>query len=142
MVKSDGTTAAPTSDYDALMKYIDGDDYLSAHKGAFAERNGAESPWSNQVDIRISQIIPTFMGQKLEITFDILNVTNLLNKEWGWVKFVPNQTTNNVLTFKNVATTGANAGRARYSLGTLADPNIAADPISRWTAQLGVRYTF
>ena len=134
--------AAPQSDYDALMAFINSDSYLKDNKGKISERNAARSPWSHQVDLRITQEIPTIMGQKVELTFDILNFTNLLNKKWGWTNLVANQSTLSLLTFKNVATTGPNAGRPQYTLGSTTDPSIPNDGLSRWSAQFGLRYTF
>ena len=133
---------APQSDYDALFKYINGDSYLKENKGKFAERNAARSPWSHQVDLRISHQIPAFLGQSLEITFDVLNLTNLLNSDWGWVRLASDTP---LLTFHSVATATtdpAHAGRARYRWTGLTDPSIPNDLLSRWTAQLGIRYTF
>ena len=45
-----------TAEQSALFfKYIEQDKYLRAHKGQYAERNGAQAPWRNQVDIKIIQ---------------------------------------------------------------------------------------
>src|SRR4030095_1857080 len=38
-----------------FFKYIDQDKYLKAHKGQYAERNGSQAPWRNQVDIKLIQ---------------------------------------------------------------------------------------
>jgi hypothetical protein len=74
--------------YDQLFAFIDNDPYLSKNKGKIAERMAARGPWSHQVDARFAVEIPSIRGQKLEITFDILNLLNLLNKDWGIVKGV------------------------------------------------------
>jgi hypothetical protein len=69
-----------------FFKYIDQDKYLSAHKGQYAERNGARLPWRNQLDLRIAQDIFTNIGGKkntLQFTLDIFNLTNWLNRNWG-----------------------------------------------------------
>ena len=137
-----GGGAAAQSAYDSLFAFIDSDPYLSVHKGEFAERNGARSPWSHQLDLRISQEIPSFMGHKLEVTFDFLNLINLFDKTAGWVRLA-NDTP--LLTFVNVATPttdAANAGKPRYRFAGLTDPSIASGSLSRWSAQFGVRYTF
>lgn len=128
--------AAPQSDYDALFAYINNDEYLKERKGQMSERNAARSPWSQQVDLRVTQEIPSFSGQKVELTFDVLNVLNLLNREWGWVKLA-NDT--RLLNFHSIDPA---SGRARYRWTNVTDPNIASNTLSRWTAQFGVRYTF
>ena len=132
--------AAPQSDYDALFAFIDNDEYLSKNKGKFAERNGAYSAWSNQIDLRIAQEVGSMMGHKVELTFDITNLGNLLNHDWGWVKIASQQV--NLLNFHSVQTTGDNAGRPRYRWTALNDPRIADNSLSRWTAQFGIRYSF
>ena len=135
LVTSSGV-AAPQSDYDALFAYINSDSYLSEHKGQMAERNAARSPWSGEVDLRITQEIPTIMGQKLEIGFDVLNLMNLINKKWGWVKLASDT---RLLTFYNIDPA---TGRARYRWTGLSDPNIPDNMLSRWSAQFSLRYTF
>ena len=57
-----------------------------AYKGKIAERNAARSPWSHQIDVRISQEIPTIAGHKLELIFDVTNVFNFVDKKWGWIR--------------------------------------------------------
>lgn len=71
---------------DLFFKYMEQDKYLSAHRGQYAERNGAKMPWRNQVDVKIAQDIFTNIGKTkntLQLTLDIFNFGNLLNKEWG-----------------------------------------------------------
>jgi hypothetical protein len=143
LVSSTGAVL-PTTDpaYTSLFNYIDNDDYLKENKGSMSERNGAREPWSHQIDLRLSQEIPSFTGHKFEITFDILNLLNLFNKEWGWQQTVPNQNAF-LLGFHSLETeAGANAGRPRYTWGNPSNPNQPLNIESRWQAQLGVRYTF
>ncbi len=135
---------APQSDYDAMMAFINGDEYLSENKGKIAERNGAVAPWTNQWDLRITQEIPSLMGQKLEVTFDVTNLANLLNKEWGRVPLVT-QSNVALMTFHSVATSTndpSNVGKARYRWTGNPTTSSPSNTASRWTAQFGVRYTF
>ncbi len=76
---------------DLFFRYIEQDKYLSAHKGEYAERNGAQMPWRNQVDFKFIQDVFVNVGRKrnsLQFTLDILNFGNLLNKDWGLFKSV------------------------------------------------------
>jgi hypothetical protein len=62
---------------------------LKRHAGKVVGRNTDFSPWSNSVDMRISQEIPSFIkGHKASFTFDIFNVGNLINKKWGRINEV------------------------------------------------------
>ncbi|MBI4535180.1 MAG: TonB-dependent receptor [Ignavibacteriae bacterium] len=134
--------------YAQLMAYINGDPYLRDNKGRMSERSGPREPWSHQIDLRLSQEIPTIAGQKFEITVDILNVLNLLNSNWGWVRNTgPNQTVN-MLSFRSFETAaGPDYGKPRYQWLGLKNTDGEADPftpdniLSRWQMQIGVRYT-
>lgn len=139
LVTSTGTPA-PQSDYDALFAFIRSDDYLSKNMGKIAERNGASSTFEKQVDLRIAQEVGTVMGHKAELTFDITNLGNLINSDWGWVRQASQQVA--LVNFHSIQPTGADAGRPRYRWTAVNDPRIASNTLSRWTAQFGIRYTF
>ena len=71
---------------DAFFAYVDQDKYLSTRKGQYAERNGALYPWVNKFDLKLQQDFFIKVAGKrniIQVTFDILNVGNLLNKKWG-----------------------------------------------------------
>lgn len=71
--------------------YINQDKYLKAHRGQYAERNGAQIPWRNQMDMRILQDIFTNVGKSkntIQFSLDIFNVGNLINPSWGKVKTI------------------------------------------------------
>jgi hypothetical protein len=71
--------------------YINQDKYLRKHRGQYAERNGAQLPWRNQVDLRIMQDVFTNIGKNkntLQFSWDVFNFGNLLNPSWGKVKIV------------------------------------------------------
>jgi len=93
-----GTTAKPivyTPDQQSAIfeDYIKQDPYLSKHRGEYAKRNAATSPWRNQVDFRIVQEVFKNVGDSknsFQFTADIFNVGNLLNKNWGNLNFVNN----------------------------------------------------
>eukprot|EP01133_Synstelium_polycarpum_P003079 gene3079-3529_t len=103
------TVAQQIAAFDA---FIDGDKYLKNRRGQFTERNAARTPWNVQADFRFSQdIVVTGNGPKkqtLTFTYDIVNLTNLLNKNWGVQYFSPN-------TYNSMASVGlinAKAGSA------------------------------
>lgn len=70
----------------AFEAYINQDEYLSANRGKTAERNGVVLPMITRLDLGISQEFYTELFGKrnaLEVRLDVLNFTNLLNKDWG-----------------------------------------------------------
>jgi hypothetical protein len=78
-----------------FWNFINNDDYLKTRKGKYAERNGAVYPWTNQFDLKIAQDFFINVGGKrntLQIGLDILNIGNLLNKNWGHKMYYNNAT--------------------------------------------------
>src|SRR5690606_3859688 len=78
-----GTAAEQWTRLDAFIRQ---DDYLSANRGRIAERNGAVNPWYSNLDLRILQDVAIGSGSKrhaFQLSFDILNLGNLLNSDWG-----------------------------------------------------------
>jgi outer membrane receptor protein involved in Fe transport len=76
-----------------FFAYVDQDKYLREHKGQYAKRNGATSPWRNQVDFRLVQEIFRNIGKtknSFQFTADIFNFGNLINRNWGNRDFVNN----------------------------------------------------
>lgn len=76
-----------------LERYIQQDKYLRAHRGQYAERNGAQLPWLNRVDVKILQdLFANIKGTKntLQFSIDIFNFGNLLNPGWGKLKTINN----------------------------------------------------
>ena len=75
--------------WNQLEAYINNSDYLSSHRGEYAERNAARTPWNHQIDLKIILDTKLFKN-KLEFAFDIFNIGNLINKNWGAQTYVPN----------------------------------------------------
>lgn len=72
-------------------EYIMQDKYLKAHRGQYAERNGAQIPWRNQVDLKFMQDIFVKTGKSrntLQFTMDIFNFGNMINPSWGKLKTI------------------------------------------------------
>jgi hypothetical protein len=87
-----GYTAKEQSEI--FFALIDGDDYLKSRKGKYAERNGGVMPWRHQFDLRFTQELFNGIGGKknsLEFFWDVFNVGNLFNSDWGVYKISNNQ---------------------------------------------------
>jgi hypothetical protein len=64
---------------------------LRKRRGQVAERNGDRAPWSHIIDMSIRQDFNIKMGKKtyqLELTYDVYNFTNMLNRNWGQTYFM------------------------------------------------------
>lgn len=145
-----GQTAAQQAA--AFDNFINSNKYLSSRRGQFTQRNAAFTPWNNNLDFRFAQDFKFGNGkhkQVITFTYDIVNLTNLLNKKWGQYYFSPNtyNSTSSVgLTpvsgagtpsFANVPTT--------YPKYTFTNPGLPYSVdyfASRWQMQFGVRYSF
>ncbi|MGY4384606.1 hypothetical protein ACVWYN_001632 [Pedobacter sp. UYP24] len=139
-------TADGIAQASAFDAYIDSDKYLAGRRGDFTARNGARTPWNVQADFRFSQDIQTSKGKHphvLTLTYDIVNLTNLVNKNWGVQYFSPN-------TYNSMASVGIKVATAgtptAYPVYTFAQKDVTSYSkdffASRYQMQLGLRYSF
>jgi len=148
VVNRDGVS--PADQWAQLDAFIEGDKYLSEHRGEYAKRNGARMPFQHNFDFRILQEVGVKVGSsmnKLQFSLDILNVGNLLNSDWGKQYFIQNQGFT-LVTFAGVPN-GTNTPTYTYSPSNQtngkawsAGDNILENQFARWRMQLGVRYIF
>ena len=86
----DATTTAKQQNQ-LFELFIQQDKYLKKHRGQYAERNGAQLPWRNQMDFKFMQDLFVKAGKSrntVQFTCDIFNFGNLLNPSWGKVKTI------------------------------------------------------
>ena len=135
-----GTTDQQTAQKAALESYIQQDEYLSANRGQFYERYATLSPWYNNWDLRILQDLNIKVsGTKtntLQLSIDVLNIGNLINPEWG-VRQLPTNT-------QPIGVAVGTDGIPVYSFDANLKSTFTPDPsfLSRWQAQVGLRYIF
>jgi hypothetical protein len=70
----------------AFESYIQQDSYLRKHRGQYAERNGVLLPMVFRLDFGVAQDLFRNVGAKrhsLQFRVDFLNLSNLLNHDWG-----------------------------------------------------------
>ena len=70
----------------AFWKFVEQDDYLSSHKGEYAEAYAGRAPWLHRVDLRLAEDFSFRIGktvQKFQASVDIINFGNMLNSHWG-----------------------------------------------------------
>ena len=85
---------------DDFWAYIQQDDYLKDRLGKYTERGGAKMPWHHQIDFKYLRDMSIKIGQTrhtLQLGLDIMNLPNVLCKDWGVFKQV---TSNTLLTYK------------------------------------------
>ncbi len=139
--KSGVYSAASAATYASFDSFINNNSYLSSHRGTIAARNGSTYPWRNELDLRIVQTIPAFSnGHLFQISLDVLNVLNLIDSNWGY------DVSGGYNTYNVVSYQGMDKATNKPVFGFRAPANNLAwnydNLTSRWTMQLGVRYTF
>jgi hypothetical protein len=150
-----GGTYTAAEQWADLEAYIEQDEYLNGRRGSYAERNGAQAPFQHRFDFKLIQdfYINNGNGKRntLQLSLDIFNIGNLLNKDWG-----TRQTTNRaaLLDFRGYNADGEPTFRYAGLTGLLAGVTTANDvPLretfrndtgiaSRWQLQFGIRYIF
>jgi len=120
--------------------WIEGNDYAKNHRGQYAERNSCQAPWENHFDLHLAENIFVLKekGTKLQLTFDVINFSNMLNKKWG----VNYASSYNVTPL--AVKTAASGGAASFYYNTSNTNNTvaASDIYSRWHAQVGIKLIF
>lgn len=88
--------AASDASAAAFEKFIADNDCLNSQRGQIMERNSCRNPWNNRVDVSISQSLGKLGGRafkNVQLRLDVINFTNLLNKNWGEQSFSDQNTT-------------------------------------------------
>ncbi len=144
IVFADQSTAA--AQWAALDAFISGDDYLSSRRGQYVERNMSRTPFENLFDLKIAQDVSFKVGEKkhtFQITFDIFNLGNFLNPNWGKSYFIGDNGYFRLLRFVDFEP-GTTTPRFAFD-GVDGDPWTLIQTgtrSARWYSQIGVRYSF
>lgn len=142
MNASDITLVDP-SDWTTLDAYIQSEPCLRENRGRIIAPNSCTEPWRNRVDTRFTFKVPTIGGQRAELVFDIFNVLNLLNQDWGRNKGVQFATIDllQLRGWDDANNRGIfDLNRVNLDDAGNADPYTVFDTSSRWQAQIGFRY--
>lgn len=142
-----GYTLSADAQKAAFEAYINQDSYLSKHRGQYAERNGGRLPFQNVVDLKVMQdFFVKVSGKKyqFQLTYDIFNFTNMLNRVWGRTYFLSNDQ------FSLVRYASAsNSLIPTYSFNPITNntpwgvsSSTAPSYSARWVSQLGLRFKF
>ena len=144
-----GVTYTAQQQSDLFFAYIEQDKYLRKHKGQYAERNGAQLPWRNQVDLKLLQDLFINVGKNrntIQFSVDIFNFGNLLNPNWGKLKTI---NASSILIPQNISSlTPGGTTRPTFRLATDRGQIITStfrdnvSVFSTYFMQFGFRYIF
>jgi hypothetical protein len=141
-----------------MEQLIEQEECLKVNRGQILPRNACRTPWTDRLDLRVSQSIRAGSGS-VQVIFDVLNVLNMLNNDWGRVETVTDPTIP-MLSFRGrtadcpgecdptpqdpMSVNYAGPVRINPETGNAmaALPLSAAVPASQWQAQLGLRVSF
>lgn len=144
-----GVTYSAQQQKDALEAFIQSNPYLRNNRGKFAERNGSRTPFTNIVDLKIAQDFNIKVGAKryqFQLTYDVFNFGNMINRTWGRNYFQGNDNFS-LVTFGGYASatdlTPVNFRfnptiKTPWSVSTTTNAAYAA----RWISQIGLRFNF
>lgn len=133
-------TLSANTQWENLNNYIENNAYLRSKRGTYTERNAGRTPWNQQLDMRILQQFVLKNGQRLQLSFDIINLSNFISKTWGRQYFVPNTTNAGyaLLTFVK-----RENNQPQYRFDNPTNTPYQFDPIaSRTQGQIGLKYIF
>lgn len=142
-----GVTYTPQQQRDLFDAFIEGDKYLRNHRGQYAERNGARTPFTHILDLKIQQDLNLKFGNRtyqLQISYDIFNFTNFISRNAGKQYFVTNDQSI-ILDFTGYVSSTNLTPQYRFTPPANGKPYNISDGVfnsSRWTSQLGIRLSF
>jgi hypothetical protein len=123
----------------AMKAWIANDPYLSKHQGEYYERYADNEKFEHHFDFHLAQKYSFNTGgmvHSLELSFDILNIGNLFNKEWGRYASAGGSAT-----YYNPVTYSGN-GVFQFLHGKDYNMRSYSDYYSRWRGQVSLKYTF
>ena len=134
-------------DAQRFMDYVANDKYLSKHQGQYAEAYSVYSPWTHRVDFSYKHDFKVKTGKStntLQLNFDIKNLLNLFNSNWGVSKYMnPALGEGRILKYEGVD----QDGYATFSTPSAVNGNVNVwnDSIGIgqcWYASIGIKYMF
>lgn len=138
----DRMTFSPTSAYTAEQQkanfkaWLSRDEYMKEHRGEYSKRNAGNEKLEHHFDFHLSHRLQFMLGKskrELEFSLDIINIGNMLNKDWG--RTSASYGYYNPINYK---------GDGSFQFLHDADYNMRSynDYYSRWRGQTGVRLIF
>ncbi len=131
-----------------FFNWLDRNPELASFRGSVVPANSHRGKWVNSFDVRISQELPGFFrGHKSEISLDIMNVGNLINKNWGLIDDYGFYATRRIANYAGIDPT---TGKYIYTFtGSTDNASIQENnndkgntAVSRWSMMVGFKYKF
>ncbi|MCM0000641.1 MAG: TonB-dependent receptor [Erythrobacter sp.] len=78
---------APNFDFIGFQNFILNSE-LKEYQGQIAPKNIAKTPWVHKLDLAVRQEVPFVFGGKIELSAEMENVLNFIDKDWGTIRQV------------------------------------------------------
>jgi hypothetical protein len=155
-----GTTAAratAASQAQAFETFIANTDCLNAARGTIMTRNTCRNPWVNEFDLSVAQSLGKLGGkmfENLQVRLDVINLGNLLNKDWGKQAFSDQGSTCGAICSATIVlvhtgnalpsgvTTNSPLASGIYTFNTGYQAYNSDNASSNYRMQLSMRYSF
>jgi hypothetical protein len=111
--------------------------YINKNMGRIAERNGGINPFYGTWDLRFAKKFNVWKKQYIELSGDIFNVENLINKTWGASKNLGKQNLYNINTAN-----GFDQATQNYNYTVLTGAGAINKGGNPWQIQIGIRCGF
>lgn len=110
-------------------------DYVRSHFGKMAERNGGENGFYGTFDLHLQKSFKLYKNHAIDLSVDLFNVANLLNKDWGAGK-------NLSFAVPLYAITGFDQQKKQYIYKVNTNAGVASGNGNPYQFQIGLRYKF
>ncbi|MCE2988847.1 MAG: TonB-dependent receptor [Nitrosomonadaceae bacterium] len=135
-----GDTPTSRTNEDAFWQIVNNTGIKT--RGGVVSRNDSFNPWTNTLDMRVTQELPGFVKEhKSVISVDIFNVLNLMNKRWGQINEIAFPSTRNFVNYVGIDP----QGRYIYALRNAGVTDFQTRQVrleSQWQMQVTFRYEF
>ncbi len=136
------------NDRDRFMAFVHKDKYLSKHQGEYAEAYSVYSPWVHRFDFSYKHDFKVKAGKTtniLQLGFDIKNLMNLFNSNWGVMKIINPEIGSEarVLKYEGIDADGYATFSTPSAINGSTKTFTANHAIGQcWYASIGIKYMF
>ena len=124
----------------ALFTFLD-QSGLSQYAGQITPKNGFDGPWTSDLDIRISQLLPIFRRHSVELWLDIENVLNMFSDKDNIHEYTNTGDIQEGVRVLEVL--GDTSNTDQFVVSDWFNEGTNRDVLdSVWRLQLGIRYRF
>ena len=131
-----------------FMDFVHSDSYLSSHQGEYAEAYSLYSPWVHKLDFGYKHDFKLRTGSNthtLQLSFDMKNVLNFFNSNWGVSKYLNPAIGQDprILKYEGVDKDGYATYSTPASINRNTETFVRNHAIGQcWNASIGIKYMF